>query len=114
MGDRADGAALTGIDQGTTPAPERFRVSSSRYPAGTLFSGLSRAARQYILSGACSFAVGTSAWELRAGDIADTPEGEFEFRVLGHEPAEFVTVWELPPEFWGKAPDVPEESATHD
>ena len=44
-------------------------------------------------------------WELQAGDIADIPEGGYEFRVLGRGPVEFVSVWELPPAFWAKAVD---------
>jgi hypothetical protein len=34
--------------------------------------------------------------------MADLPEGRYMFRVLGDGPVEFVTVWELPPEFWGR------------
>lgn len=82
--------------------PIRFRVSPRRYPAGTSFAGASRAGRQYVLSGACSFRVGISVWELQAGDIADIPEGAYEFRVLGTFPVEFVSVWELPPEVWAE------------
>lgn len=85
--------------------PERFRVSPNRYPAGTSFPGAARAGRRYVLSGACSFRVGASVWELRAGDIADIPEGGYEFRVLGTGPVEFVSVWELPPEVWSRASD---------
>ncbi len=93
--------------------PERFRVSPSCYPVGTSFPGSARAGRRYILSGACSFTVGASVWELHVGDIADIPEGGYEFRVLGSGPVEFVSVWELPSEFWDKA-SVAEPSAAAD
>ncbi len=85
--------------------PERFRVSPSRYPAGTAFGGAARAGRKYVLAGACSYAVGGAVWELRAGDVADVPEGGFAFRVLGGGPVEVVSVWELPAAFWGSTPD---------
>lgn len=81
----------------------RFRVSPGRYPAGTSFTGAARAGRRYVLSGDCSFRVGALVWELQAGDIAEIPEGGYEFRVLGTSPVEFVSVWELPPEVWARA-----------
>ena len=77
---------------------ERFRVSPTQYPAGYKFSGIARAGRKYVLAGAFSITVGTSEWELQAGDIADLPEGEYQFRVMGSDPVNFVSVWELPPE----------------
>jgi quercetin dioxygenase-like cupin family protein len=93
--------------------PERFRVSPSRYPAGASFSESTRAGRRYILSGACSFTAGKSVHELQAGDIADVPEGTYDFRVLGSGPVELVSVWELPFGFWAKTPDS-EQSASAD
>jgi hypothetical protein len=44
--------------------------------------------------------VGAQTWELQAGDVADIPAGGYRFRVTGSDPVEFVSVWELPPEFW--------------
>ena len=79
---------------------ERFRVTPSRYPAGTAFAGTARVGRRYILAGACVFTLGEGTWELHAGDIVDLPEGDYQFRVLGGEPVELVTVWALPPEVW--------------
>jgi len=64
-------------------------------------AGTARAGRRYVLAGACAFAIGSSTWELQAGDVADIPEGEYQVRVLGSGPVEFVSVWELPPAFWG-------------
>jgi hypothetical protein len=80
--------------------PEHFRISQRRYPAAKTFQGAAQAGRHYVLSGGCSFTVGDQTWELRAGDIADIPEGRYEFRVLGDGPAELVSVWELPPGVW--------------
>jgi hypothetical protein len=80
--------------------PEHFRVSPNRFLASTAFVGIGRAGRKYVMSGSCSFTIGASTWELHAGDIADLPAGEYEFRVLGEEPVEFVSVWELPAEVW--------------
>lgn len=93
--------------------PEGFRISSNQYPAGTSFTEASRTSRRYVVSGACSFTIGASAWMLRAGDILRIPKGTYEVRVLGSDPVELVSVWELPladravadekPEFHGRA-----------
>ena len=91
--------------------PERFRVSLGRYPADTSFVGAARAGRKYVLAGSCSYVVRGATWELGAGDIADLPEGEFAFRVLGGSPVEVVSVWELPAAFWGGAPDTEPDAA---
>jgi quercetin dioxygenase-like cupin family protein len=80
---------------------ERFRVSPGRYDPGESFPEAARAGRRYVLAGSCSFTKGGEVWELRAGEFADLPGGQFEFRVLGDSPVELVSVWELPPEFWG-------------
>jgi hypothetical protein len=80
----------------------RYRISPASYLAGTAFGGTARAGRKYVLAGACAFIVGPSTWELQAGDFADIPEGEYLLRVLGSEPVELVSVWELPPAFWGR------------
>jgi hypothetical protein len=85
--------------------PERFRVSPSCYSAGTAFGGAARAGRKYVLAGACSYTIGGEVWELRAGDIADLPEGGFAFRTLGGGLVEVVSVWELPAAFWFGVPD---------
>lgn len=89
--------------------PELFRVSLCRHVAGTVFNGTTRSGRKYILSGACFYTVGAATWEFQAGDIADLPEGAFELRVLGSGPTEFVSVWELPAEYWGGVPDASQE-----
>ncbi len=75
---------------------ENFRISPSRYPAGTSFSGAAQVGRWYILAGACAIEVGSSSWELQAGDIADIPAGEYRFRALGCDDVELVCVWPLP------------------
>ena len=79
---------------------ERFRVSPDSYPAGASFAGAARAGRKYVLAGSCSYVVGGATWELGVGDVADLPEGEFAFRVLGGSPVEVVSVWELPAAFF--------------
>jgi hypothetical protein len=79
----------------------RFRVSPASYPPGTAFGGTSRASRKYVLAGACAFTVGSLTWELRAGDVAELPEGTYEFHVVGSASVELVSVWELPPACWG-------------
>ncbi len=75
---------------------ENFRISPYRYPAGTIFSGAARAGRWYILAGACAIEVGSSSWELQAGDIAEIPAGEYRFRALGSDDVELIRVWLLP------------------
>jgi quercetin dioxygenase-like cupin family protein len=84
---------------------EEYRVSPSHYPAGTTFSGAARAGRWYVLAGLCAIEVGSSSWELRAGDIADIPAGEYHFRASDSDGAELVRVWELPPEARDGGPD---------
>lgn len=80
---------------------DRFRISPSRYKPGTAFGFAARAGRKYILTGACAITFGELKWELQAGDVVDLPAGKFDFRVLGSESVELISVWELPPEFWG-------------
>jgi mannose-6-phosphate isomerase-like protein (cupin superfamily) len=79
------------------PPAQDYRISPSRYPAGMSFSGAARAGRWYVLAGACAIEVGSSSWELQAGDIADIPAGGYRFRALGSDGVELVRVWELPP-----------------
>ena len=75
---------------------DRSRVSHSSFPRGTTFGGTALASRRYVLSGACVYIVGQTNWELHAGDIADIPRGDYQFRVLGSGPVKVVSVWELP------------------
>jgi hypothetical protein len=80
--------------------PGRFRISLSHCPAGKCITGAARAGRRYVLSGACLFSVAGITWNLEAGEFADLPAGNYEFRATSNRPVEFVSVWELPPEFW--------------
>jgi hypothetical protein len=54
------------------------------------------AGRLYVLAGKCSLAVGGWSVEIEAGNYADFPEGDFQFRVLGPQDVELVHVWEIP------------------
>lgn len=74
----------------------RFRISTYTYPPGTAFVGSGRAGTRYLLAGACSFTFGNSAIELRAEDVADVPDGDYQFAVVGDVPVQFVAVWALP------------------
>ncbi len=85
--------------------PERFRVSLDSHPAATTFTGTARAGRRYVLAGTCSYRVDELLWELRAGDIADLPAGEFTFRGRDGGPVQVVSVWELPAAFLAGVPD---------
>jgi hypothetical protein len=76
----------------------RHRVSWNSYPVGGTVSGWSRAGRRYIVTGACRIEVGDRAWELRAGECLDEPEGDFRLSVSAESPVEFIFVWELPEE----------------
>lgn len=90
----------------------RYRISPASYPAGTEFGGAQRAGRKYVLAGSCAFTVGSATWELQAGDIADIPEGSYQFRVLGPGPVELVSVWDLPPESWSDGSVSPGDAAS--
>jgi mannose-6-phosphate isomerase-like protein (cupin superfamily) len=57
--------------------------------------------RWYVLAGTCAIEVGSSSWEMRTGDIADIPAGDYRFRVTGSKCVELVRVWELPPGIQG-------------
>ena len=85
--------------------PERFRVVPGCYPAGTSFVGSARASRKYVLAGLCSYVVAGVTWGLRTGEMADSPGGDFAFRVLGDNPVVVVSVYELPVTCWGSVPD---------
>ena len=76
------------------PRP-RYRVSARRYPPGARFAGSSRAGTSYVVSGAVRFDVGAEV-TLRAGELAELPEGRFELEVLGEQPLVLVQCWELP------------------
>jgi glyoxylate utilization-related uncharacterized protein len=73
-----------------------YRVSWNSHPAQTETSGTSRARCFYVLSGECEVAAGDTQWRLSAGEYADLPQGDYQLRVIGSNPLEFVSVWEVP------------------
>ena len=79
-----------------------FRVSPSRYAAGTAFHGIGMAGRIYVLSGRCSLTVGHWQAELSQATYADFPAGPFQFQAHDDQAVELVNVWELPEPFRGK------------
>lgn len=78
--------------------PGHYRVSRRRFPSGTQFPGTMRAGRCYVMKGQCRYKF-SGVLDLRAGEVADLPAGDFDFQVLGPEDAEIIMVWELPAEF---------------
>ena len=81
-----------------TPAGH-YRISPGAYPAGTSFSGSTRAGRVYILSGSCSYTFDGSTVQLAGPTYLDHPEGRFNFAVDGDDAVSLVNVWLLPPDF---------------
>ena len=74
---------------------ENYRISPSVTPLARASPGRAPG-RWYVLAGACAIEVGSSSWELQAGDIADIPAGEYRFRASGSDVVELVRAWQLP------------------
>jgi hypothetical protein len=72
------------------------RVSTSWYPAGSSFRGSTRSATAYVFAGSCRYEFEGGSVELRGGQFAELPAGEYAFEVLGGEPVLVVRVWKLP------------------
>jgi hypothetical protein len=78
---------------------EMYRVSVFRYPPQTkLGGGGMRAGTCHVLSGAGRY-VFESEVVVRAGDVAELPEGRYSLEVIGDDELVEVLCWELPPEF---------------
>lgn len=87
----------------TLESPSWYRVSKSRYPAGTSFPAHSRQGQVFVLAGRCRYTLADgSTVILGVGDIGTIPEGKHDFAVEGDAELEQVWVWKLPPEFRGR------------
>ena len=80
--DPADGPLTEASVRARHQPAGHFRVSTRSCPAGTAFAGSMRACICYVLAGACRFTFG-EAVDLREGDVADLPGGEFQYETLG-------------------------------
>jgi hypothetical protein len=87
-----DQSAISKLYAGRGP----HRVSTSWYPAGSAFRGTTRSGTVYVFEGRCRYDLDGSSIELRAGQFADLPAGEYGFEALGSEPVLLVRVWKLP------------------
>jgi hypothetical protein len=96
----SDGALSEASIRSRLSHPERYRVSTYRYPPGTSLSGSGRAGLAYVLAGECRYRVSGTDVRICERQFADIPEGPFEFET-GTEPVELVRVWLLPEAFWG-------------
>lgn len=81
--------------------PERYRISTMRYPKGTEFSGHTRADVVYVARGQRKYTHQMGEAVLTELEYCEIPEGKFRFEVQGNEDYEEVKVWPLPEAFWG-------------
>jgi hypothetical protein len=79
----------------------KYRLSTYRHPAGTVFQGSMRASTCFVLKGQCLYRRGSEVTALCAGDVAQLPEGEYELTVGADDELRIIMVWELPPDFAG-------------
>lgn len=77
------------------PSSREHSVSCRKYPAGASFSTLMRAARCYVVAGECVVRSGDESTTLRAGDVAQLPEGTYRVQV-GDAELRWVLVFALP------------------
>jgi hypothetical protein len=73
-----------------------YRVSSYHYPVGSSFSGAMRAGTMWVIEGRCRVSWAGQVYELGSLDIAEFPEGKYQFEVLGRESCRIVCAWLLP------------------
>ena len=98
--DWPEGSELTIEVVGSLHKPSgHYRISSNSYPRGTSFSGVMRAGRCYVLSGACSVKFGDDSQDISAPSFFDHPAGGYQLTVEGDDALTIVDVWLLPEEF---------------
>ena len=73
---------------------QRYRVSEYSYPAGTAFTGRTRAVTWYVLSGVCRVRTDEETL-LREGYVAEI--GATEYSLFVDSDLKFVAVWDLAP-----------------
>ncbi len=78
--------------------PEKYRVSVYVYPPQTRLSGVMRRATCHVIAGMCRYTFESEAL-VRAGDVAELPEGRYSLEVVGDGDVVIVMCWELPFEF---------------
>ena len=77
---------------------EKYRVSVYRYPSHASFSGATRRATCYVVSGVGRYVFESEA-TVRGGDVVDLPEGSYSLEVIGDDELVLIYCWELPFEF---------------
>ncbi|CAN5700550.1 hypothetical protein BH09MYX1_BH09MYX1_38920 [soil metagenome] len=82
----------------TRYASEKYRVSVSRYPAGTKLTGSTRQAICHVLNGVGRYEF-ESEVTIRCGDVAEFPGGQYSLEVMGDDEFVVIKCWELPFEF---------------
>jgi len=72
-------------------------IRTRRYEPGSSYGGTMRPARVYVLEGRClcGFHATHEQVELRAGQVAVVPGGDYVLEVLGQSPMEVVWVSEV-------------------
>lgn len=94
--EEADGpTSLDEISELYRPA-SHYALRPNRYPAGASFVAAGKATILHVLSGNCAIGIGPQTFQLEAGASLQVPEGEYTFKVVGHEPVEVVKVFHLP------------------
>jgi len=91
--DLTDQALTEGAVRSRCPSP-KYRLGVYHYPPHTKVSGSARAGSCYILRGAVRFMFDHEI-TLRAGEVADLPDGAFSLEVVGDDRLEYIQCWEL-------------------
>jgi|SRR5882672_8033581 len=76
--------------------PAQYRVSKFVYPKDTCFPGTMQPGKCFVIEGKCGYRFEGFSTTLMAGQYADLPGGDYEFRTIGDVSAEIVLVWSLP------------------
>ena len=99
--------------RGLFPDGKRFRVSASRYPAHTAFSGARRIGHCFVIGGTVEFCFDNDTpIVLHAGEFGVLPEGRYHFHAIGDTDVYLVSVWDIGAFFERQQTDLEQKSKT--
>ncbi|WP_437598649.1 hypothetical protein WMF28_38430 [Sorangium sp. So ce590] len=73
-----------------------FRIAEHKYPPGTTFPGRTRAAKWFVLAGACTVRRDEEV-TVKAGQVAEIDAGDYTMTVVGDTELHLMEVWDLRP-----------------
>jgi hypothetical protein len=78
---------------------KQYAVRWNKYQANVKFSGGNNGSDYFVSSGKCEIIIDGRTYQLQSGECFEFPKCKYQFKAIGDEVFEYVTVYKLPDDF---------------